>query len=82
MNIMSGNYAIAYADKNGKGFSDTEPWIDDNYGDDLSSCLIRAKEMIVEGYKNVIPFQFSKRERESYSWKYVRQRKIEDTDKI
>ena len=56
MNIWSGNYAIAYADKNGKGFSSTEPWIDDNYGDDLSECLTRAKEMIEEGYKDVIPF--------------------------
>lgn len=77
MNIMSGNYAIAYADKDGKGFSNTEPWIDDNYGNDLSGCLIRAKEMIDEGFKDVIPFQFGKRKRESYSWKYVKQRKIE-----
>lgn len=77
MNVWSGNYAIAYADKNGKGFSNTEPWIDDNYGDDLSGCLFRAKELIEEGYKNVTPFQFGKRERESYSWKYVRQHQID-----
>ena len=79
MNIMSGHYAIAYADKDRKGFSNTEPWIDDNYGNDLSGCLIRAKEMIDEGFKDVIPFQFGKRKRESYSWKYVKQRKIENT---
>lgn len=72
---MTGNYAIAYADKNGKGFSNTEPWIDDNYGDDLQECLLRAKELVEEGYQKVIPFQFGKRERESYSWKYVRHRK-------
>ena len=77
MNIWSGNYAIAYADKNGKGFSDTEPWIDDNYGDDLPCCLLGANELIEEGYKDVIPFQFGKRERESYSWKYVRQHRVE-----
>ena len=79
MNIMSGHYAIAYADKDGKGFSNTEPWIDDNYGNNLSGCLIRAKEMTDEGFKDVIPFQFGKRKRESYSWKYVKQRKIENT---
>ncbi len=76
MNVMSGSYAIAYADKNGKGFSNTEPWIDDNCGDDLSSCLLRVKKLIEEGYRDVIPFQFSKRTRESYPWKYVRQHRI------
>ena len=80
MDIWSGNYAIAYADKNGKGFSNTKPWIDDNYGNDLSGCLLRAKELIEEGYKDVIPFQFEKRRKkdEEFDWEYVREHKINE----
>jgi len=74
---MNRSFAIAYADKNGNGFSETKPWILDDFGLDLEGCIQRAKEMILEGYKNVIPFQFGKREREEYSWKYVRQHKLD-----
>lgn len=73
---MSGSYAIVYADKNGNGFSDTKPWILDDFGDDLESCRIKAKEMLEEGFQKIIVFQFGKRKREEYSWKYVRGHKI------
>ena len=34
----SGNYAIAYEDENGNGFSNSEPWILDEFGKDIESC--------------------------------------------
>ena len=73
---MKQSYCIAYKDKNGEGFSMTEPWLLDDF-DDLESCLLKAKKMIADGYKDVIPFWVGERSRDEYSWKYVNQRKIE-----
>jgi len=71
-----GSFAIAYKDKNGNGFSETKPWILDDFGDDREACMKKALEMTKEGYIMVIPFQFGKRKREEYSWKYVRQHRL------
>lgn len=69
-------YAIAYADKKGNGFSDSEPWVT-QLGNDIEECKTRVVELVKEGYKKVIPFQFSKELLESYSWDYVKKNRIE-----
>lgn len=81
---MDRNFAIAYADKYGNGFTKTKPWILDDFGNDMNDCFEKAKAMILAGYKNVIVFQFGKKKREEYSWKYVKQRsiKIDGNDNI
>lgn len=71
-----GTYAIAYADENGNGFTDNEPWIEDGFGKDLESCKRRAAEMIRNGLKQVIVFQFGAQLCETYSWDYVKQHEI------
>lgn len=68
-------YAVAYLDENGKGFSKTEPWIDDIYEDDLSECSRKAKEIIEEGFKNVTLFKYVER-LDYYDWDYVNRHKI------
>lgn len=72
---MNKNYAIAYTDKNGNGFSESTPWIMDDFGGDLEGCLQKANEMRANGYQKVIPFQFGK-EQEEYSWEYVNSHRV------
>lgn len=76
MDGIQGNYAIVYADKDGRSFSENEPWILDEFGNDIKKCKIRVTELIKMGYKKVIPFQFGQRLLESYSWNYVKRHKI------
>lgn len=45
-------YKVNYLDKEGKGFSDTEPWVLDEY-DDINEAKEDADRLITEGYKNV-----------------------------
>lgn len=45
-------YQITYLDKNGKGFSDTEPWIEDNFNS-YSEAKRYKKQMEKDGYNNV-----------------------------
>lgn len=63
--------AIAYTDKNGNGFTDKEPWIDEYNGDYHKRVL----ELIQVGYKNVTPFYIDD-DLESYTWEYVNKYKI------
>lgn len=77
MDGIQETYAIAYADKNGNGFSNSEPWVMAQFGDDIEECKTKAMELVNEGYKKVIPFQFGKELLESYSWEYVRMNRIE-----
>lgn len=39
-------YAVAYNDKNGDGFSEIEPWIISDFGNDLKKCKMKANELI------------------------------------
>ena len=48
-----GSYAIAYADKNGNGFSNDEPWIEAGFEKDLELCKRRAIEMVKHGLKKL-----------------------------
>lgn len=73
---MKTGFAIAYTDKKGKDFNGI-PWI----LDDLNSkeeCLDKSKEMVQEGYNNVIPFQFEQRRKknEEFDWDYVKKNRI------
>ena len=73
---MENKFAIAYADESGRGFSETEPWVLDDFGNDLDNWRFKAKEMLQEGYKRVVVFQFAKEGLEEYTWNYVRQHQI------
>lgn len=64
---MNGYYAIAYADKDGTGFSELKPWILDDFGTDLEGCKQKVTDMVTKGYQKVIMFKFGKRGREKYS---------------
>lgn len=68
-------YAIAYKDQNGKGFSNTEPWIEADFGSDLELCKEKSIEMEAEGCIDVTIFKIDKHF-ESYSWSYVESNKI------
>ena len=69
------SYAIAYRGQNGRGFSNTEPWIEANFGNDLELCKEKSIEMETEGYVDVTIFKFDGR-LESYPWNYVKANKI------
>lgn len=69
-------YGIAYKDKEGNGFSKTEPWILDDYGSTKEMCIEKSEEMKEEGYKNVIPFQYEKQKHETYTWEYIKKNRL------
>lgn len=68
-------YLIAYHEINGKGFSDTEPFIYDDFENDREDCLQAASYLVNEGYSFVTPFIVEEKW-ESYDWKYVNEHKL------
>lgn len=68
-----GSYAIAYADKNGNGFSNDEPWIEAGFEKDLGLCKRRAIEMVKHGLKKVTVFKFGSQLCDTYSWNYIKE---------
>lgn len=75
MDDIQGTYGIGYADVNGMGFSDFEPWISTGF-DTVAECKNRVTELINEGYKRVTPFKIDDELPESYTWDYVEQHRI------
>lgn len=75
---MKSNFAIAYSNKDGKDLNGI-PWIFDDV-DNKDECILKASEMIGDGFKNVIPFQFDDKRRknieEPFCWDYVKKNKI------
>ena len=69
-------FAIAYKDRLGKGFSETEPWITDDLEDDLKKYKIKANELIRAGYRDVFIFKYSDPVPESITWDYVKKNEI------
>ena len=51
MDGIQGSYAIAYADKDGTSFSENEPWILAEFGDNIKKCKIRVTELIKWGIR-------------------------------
>lgn len=49
---MGTYYQITYLDKDGKGYSSTEPWIEDNF-DSFQEAKNHKKWMEKEGYKDI-----------------------------
>lgn len=74
---MKSSYAIAYRDKSGRDFNGL-PWILDDIQSE-ADCIENAKRMVVEGYKEVIPFKFSGRRKpmEEFDWDYVKCNRIQ-----
>lgn len=70
---MEGNYGVAYLDKDGEGFSDTEPYIVDF--DNEKTCRDCVEYMIEDGYSKAIPFRY-KELKDYYDWDYVERNKI------
>lgn len=68
-------YAIAYHEVNGKGFSSTEPYIYDEFGNSSSECLSAASDLIDKNYKLVTPFIINDK-METYNWMYVNNHKL------
>lgn len=68
-------YAVAYNDKIGNGFTETEPWILDGFND-ISHSRIRANELIRSGCKNVTMFKICGRSPECITWSYVKKHEI------
>ena len=50
--FMATYYQITYLDKGGKGYSSTEPWIEDNF-DSYLEAKKHKKWIEKEGYKNI-----------------------------
>lgn len=61
-------YGVAYLDKDGKGFSRTEPWVMDSTED---RCVKDSTDLLSDGYPRAIPFKYDAEKIESISWKYV-----------
>lgn len=79
---MCGNYGIAFLDKNGKGFSETEPllvFFDKN--DTIHHVKDEIMELIHSGCENITVFRYDKwydEEPEGYlDWNWIIQRKVE-----
>ncbi len=68
-------YAVAYNDKNGNGFTETEPWIFDDF-DDISQGRIEANRLIRLGCKNVTMFKICGQLPECITWSYVKKYEI------
>lgn len=75
---MRSNFAIAYADENGKDFNGL-PWIFDDMNN-KEECMSQTLKMISDGFKNVIPFHFDDKRKsnieETFDWEYVKTHKI------
>ena len=69
-------FAIAYKDRLGKGFSETEPWITNDLENDLMKYKIKANELIRAGYRDVFIFKYSDPVPESITWDYVKKHEI------
>lgn len=68
-------YAVAYNDKNGNGFTETAPWIFDDF-DDINQSKIKANELIKSGFKNVTVFKICDQPTECITWSYVKKYEI------
>lgn len=68
-------YSVSYNDKYGEGFSEIEPWIISDFGNDLKKCRIKANELIRECCKNVTIFKCSELP-EIVTWDYVKTHQI------
>lgn len=68
-------YAIAYNDKIGNGFTETEPWILDDF-DDIRQSRIKANGLIRSGCKNVTMFKICGQPSECITWSYVKKHEI------
>lgn len=66
-------YGVAYEEKSGKGFSETEPFVD--FCEDKQECIELANNMENEGYIQVTPFATAKI-KETYDWKFVNEHNI------
>lgn len=73
---MSFDFAIAYADRDGRDFKGI-PWIFDDV-DNEKECVSRSLEMIASGFRKVIPFKFDreKEKAEEFDWTYVEGHRI------
>lgn len=63
-------YAIAYLDKNGQGFSDTEPFIE-RYLDSKDHAIVLAKLFELNGYKKATAFEIDDDAPDSITWEFV-----------
>lgn len=70
---MEDNYGVAYLDKDGEGFSDTEPFIVDCKTE--KNCRDYVEDMLNDGYSKVIPFRYRER-KDYYNWDYVKRNEI------
>ena len=68
-------YAIAYNDKSGNGFTKTEPWVLDDF-DNRKKTVAKANEMIRSGYKNVTIFNCDESVPECITWDYVKRHQV------
>lgn len=68
-------YAIAYNDKSGNGFTKTEPWVLDDF-DNRKECVSNANKLIEAGFKSVTIFKCDQLLLECITWDYVKQNQI------
>lgn len=67
------NYAIAYLDKNGQGFSDTEPFIEYCF-DSKDYAIVFMHNLKFYGYKEIKAFVINENDfknNEPITWNYV-----------
>lgn len=76
---MKSNYAVAYANENGRDLNGI-PWIFDDINN-KEECLSKALEMISDDFKNVIPFRFDNVRKQNveevFEWEYVKEHRID-----
>ena len=64
-------------DKDGNGFSITEPYIEDNMNS-KDEAISKSKELTVDGFQQVTVFSFVDKLPEYVSWNYVMEHKEDE----
>lgn len=74
---LNSGYGYAYANKDGKGFSDTEPFVNVDFAtyDDAKKAAIQSASTF--GLKNVILFKYDENLPESITWDYVKEHYVD-----
>lgn len=74
---IDSGYAYAYVDKDGKGFSDTEPFINRDFDTFESAKQAAIRSKMCFDVKQVCIFKYDKDMPESVTWDYVKQHLVD-----
>ena len=75
------NFAIAYKDKDGSGYTENEPYVDQEI-DCFSEALSAAETYKNNGYQQVTIFTYTaKKDMDHITWRYVNDHRVKEPTK-